>query len=359
MSQLPIRKAVQAISAYQGPRPLPESSDVVRLASNENPRGPSPNVINNLSVACVELNRYPDGPSTRLKSRLAERHGVSDQQVVIGNGSNDIIALTANAMLEPGVNAVFSDYSFAIYPLATQAAGAIARSAAATADYGHDLSAMKELVDADTRIVFVANPNNPTGTSVDSRELKKFVASLPETTVVFLDCAYSDYVDDPDYPDYCNWRDVHPGIVLSYTFSKAYGMASLRLGYGISNPELAATMHRLRQPFNVNAMAQMAGLLALDDPGYISETVAMNNSERERVARELGKIHSIKVYESQANFLMIKVADTTDADTVTEQLYRQGVLVRSLASYHLPQHLRVTIGTPEQNTVFLAAINTI
>jgi histidinol-phosphate aminotransferase len=327
--------------------------DIVKLASNENPRGPSPAVRAAIAAATEELCRYPDGNGFALKAALAARYAVAAEQIVLGNGSNDILELVTQAFLQPGDAAVYSRHAFAVYPLATQARGAHGIEVAALG-LGHDLAAMARAITPKTRVVFVANPNNPTGTWIPPAELEAFVATVPDDVVVVLDEAYNEYLEPQQQAASTEWIAAHPNLVVSRTFSKAYGLAALRIGYGIMHAKVADMLNRVRQPFNVNALAQAAALAALADGAYVEESRALNREgmrELENGLRRLG----LSWAPSHANFLLVEVGD---AGAVYARLLRQGVIVRPVANYGLPAWLRVTVGLPAENRRFLAALET-
>ncbi|WP_024327379.1 histidinol-phosphate transaminase [Thioalkalivibrio sp. AKL19] len=357
---------VQGLSPYQPGKPVAALerelgiTQAIKLASNENPLGPSPLAVEAGRAALAEAHVYPDGNGFELKARLAERHGVTPDQITLGNGSNEVLELIARTWLAPGRAAVFSAHAFAVYPLVTQAVGAEARVAPALAadhplqPFGHDLDAMRARVDEDVRVVFVANPNNPTGTWLDGRTLEAFVAAMPATTVVVVDEAYFEYVEEAGYPDTTRWLERYPNLVVTRTFSKIQGLAGLRLGYAVSSPEIADLLNRVRQPFNVNAIAQAAGLAALDDVEHVAKSVAINREGLRQVSaalRELG----LRVIPSVGNF----VTFDTDREPgpVYEALLREGVITRPVENYGLPGHLRVTVSTHEDNARFLAALH--
>lgn len=348
---------VQGLRPYQPGKPIAELereygvTDIVKLASNENPFGPSPRGLQALRAEAANIARYPDGNGFELKQAIARRHDVAPECVTLGNGSNDVLVLLAQAYLAPDLEAVYSRHAFAVYPIAVQGVGAVHREAAALpADsdqpWGHDLTAMAELVTPATRLVFIANPNNPTGTWLDAETLEAFVASLPEQTLAVVDEAYFEYVDKPGYPDTSRWIGRYPNLVVTRTFSKVYGLAGLRVGYALSHPGVADVLNRLRQPFNVNSLAQAAALAALGDVAHVEHSVAMNGRERERVAsacKQLGLV----VGPSACNFVLVGLQ--RNAAPVFEALLRRGVIVRPVDNYGLPDHLRISIGTPAEN----------
>ncbi len=326
--------------------------DVVKLASNENPLGPSPRVQKALEAHMPGLARYSDGSAFALRNRLAERFGMSPDCFTFGNGSNDVLDLLARCFLHPGMEAVFSEYAFAVYPISTQAVGATARVAPAR-NYGHDLDAMASLVNEKTRVVFIANPNNPTGTWLAEAPLKAFIAALPKHVVVVVDEAYLEYVQEPDYPDASRWLGEFPNLVVVRTFSKAYGLAGLRVGYGISHPDMANLLNRVRQPFNVNSLALAAAEAALQDQEHIHMSVDLNREGMGQLCNGLEAL-GLDYIPSVGNFVTVDLG--RPAGPVDQALLREGCIARPVANYGMPNHLRVTIGLPEENERFLAAL---
>jgi histidinol-phosphate aminotransferase len=350
---------VRRITPYLPGKPIGELArefglderDIVKLASNENPRGPGPAVRAAIAAATEELCRYPDGNGFELKAALAARYGVGAEQIVLGNGSNDILELATQAFLQPGDHAVYSRHAFAVYPLATKARGGIGIEVAAL-DLGHDLSSMRRAITSTTRIVFVANPNNPTGTWVPPAALETFIGSVPEDTLVVLDEAYNEYLPPARHAPSAAWVQKYPNLIVSRTFSKAYGLAALRIGYGIMHAKVADMLNRVRQPFNVNALAQAAALAALADGAYVEESRGLNDQGMRQLEAGLRAL-GIGYVPSHANFLLVEVGD---AGRIYQRLLQQGIIVRPVANYALPLHLRVTIGLPEENQRFLAAL---
>jgi histidinol-phosphate aminotransferase len=324
---------------------------IIKLASNENPRGPSPAVRAAIAAAVEELARYPDGNGFDLKAALAARHGVDAEQIVLGNGSNDVLELVTQAFLQPGDHAVYARHAFAVYPLATQARGGVGVEVP-TIGYDHDLPAMRRAITPATRVVFVANPNNPTGTWVPPAALEAFIATVPEDTLVVLDEAYNEYLAPEQRAPSAQWVAKYPNLVVSRTFSKAYGLAALRIGYGIMHAKVADMLNRVRQPFNVNALAQAAALAALGEPAYAEESRRINDAGMREVEAGLQAL-GVAFVPSHANFVLV---DVGDGGRVYQRLLAQGVIVRPVANYALPRHLRVTIGLPEENARFLAAL---
>ena len=349
---------VRAIAPYQPGKPTSElaremgieEKSIVKLASNENPRGIGPRTRAAIEAALGDLARYPDGNGFVLKDALSRRYGVAIESIVLGNGSNDVLELVAMAFLGVGSSAVYSQHSFAVYPLATQARGARGISVPAK-DYGHDLGAMAAAVAADTRVVFIANPNNPTGTFADYVGIEGFLKAVPGCIVV-LDEAYNEYLPPELRVDTVKWVKRYPNLVLTRTFSKAYGLAGLRVGYAMAHPLVADLMNRVRQPFNVNRVALTAAAAALDDMEFVARSYAENRTGLRRLeegARSLG----LEYIPSFGNFIAIRVGKAND---IFRRLLKRGVIVRPVAGYELPEHLRVTVGTPEENERFLTAL---
>jgi len=348
---------VQKLSPYVPGKPVDElarelnldPAGIVKLASNENPLGPSPKALAAIQAELSELTRYPDGNGFVLKQRLAQRYSVGVHQVTLGNGSNDILELVARAYLAPGLNAVFSEHAFAVYPIATQAVGAEGRAVAAKS-WGHDLDAMADAIDENTRVVFVANPNNPTGTWFDAAALGAFLARVPAHVLVVLDEAYIEYAEGQELPDGLAYLAEYPNLLVSRTFSKAYGLAALRVGYAISSPVIADVLNRVRQPFNVNSLALAAACAALDDVDYLAASRKANDAgiaQLERGFRQLG----LEWIPSRGNFIAVDFA--RDAAPINQALLREGVIVRPVAGYGMPTFLRVSIGTERENARFL------
>lgn len=356
-------EGVQGLQPYEPGKPMAELqreyglSEVIKLASNENPRGPAPAAVAAAREAAADVHRYPDGNGYALKQALAVHHGVAPETITLGNGSNDVLALVASTFLQPGREAVFSEHAFAVYPIVTAASGATARVAPALGPdtampYGHDLEGMAALVGDETRVVFVANPNNPTGTWVTRDALKEFLRGLPDHVIAVVDEAYCEYADDPAMPDVTEWLSAFPNLVVTRTFSKVHGLAGLRAGYSIAHPAVAELFNRVRQPFNMSACAQAAAEAAIGDPDYVRASVALNNEQRESLRERLSAM-GLTVLPSAGNFLCVHVGD---AAGVNEGLLRQGVIVRPVAGYGLPEWLRVTVGLPEENERFLEAL---
>ncbi|MGB0714034.1 MAG: histidinol-phosphate transaminase, partial [Gammaproteobacteria bacterium] len=302
---------VLGLHPYQPGKPLSELEreygirDAVKLASNENPLGPSTAVREALEHAVTDVPRYPDGNGFALKAALSARHGWEPSTITLGNGSNDVLDMVARAFLGPGREAVFSEHAFVVYPIATQAVGATARVAKAR-DHGHDLDAMAALVSDRTSVVFIANPNNPTGTWLRAAELEAFIAGLPDHVICVVDEAYFEYVDEPDYPDASQWLERFPRLIVTRTFSKAYGLAALRVGFGISHPDVADLLNRVRHPFNVNEFGLAAAVAALGDEAHLRDSVALNTRGRARLGAAFEGL-GLSAIESVGNFITVDV----------------------------------------------------
>lgn len=355
---------IQALQPYQPGKPLEELyreygiKNAIKLASNENPYGSGEKARVAAVAALTDPARYPDGNGFALKQALATWHNVSAARITLGNGSNDVLELIARVFLASGYNAVFSQHAFAVYPIVTQATGAQAHVSPALGldsdmPHGHDLDAMLKQVDGSTRVVFIANPNNPTGTWVDKGTLRNFMESVSDQVIVVVDEAYFEYVAEPDYPNTLLWIDEFPNLIVTRTFSKAYGLAGLRVGYSISHPEVADLLNRVRQPFNVNLAAQAAAVAALDDQQHIEMSVKANS---EGIALWSAALEDMGVdyIPTVGNFITVDVGQP--AGGVYEALLGQGVIVRPIGAYGLPNHLRITVGTSTENERALAAL---
>ena len=318
-------------------------AQAVKLASNENPYGPSPRAIEAAHAALDEVNRYPDGACFALRSALSERLSLAPEQLVFGCGADEVIELLAKALLGPGDECVFAWPSFAMYPIVVKGMGATPVQVPLDRDWVHDLSAMARAVTDRTRLVFVCNPNNPTGTSVGAEAFEGFAASLPDSVVLVVDEAYVDFARRADWPDALAAVRRRPGTLVLRTFSKILGLAGLRIGYGVTDPELADYLQRARHPFNVNRLAEVAAVAALDDTEHLERTVRNNTEGAEYLARELGAL-GVEVWPTDANFVLAKTGED-----VHERLLREGVIVRPLAAFGMPAHVRISIGLPEEN----------
>ena len=353
------RAGISDLAPYQPGKPIEELerelglTGVVKLASNENPLGPSPAVIRALTAGLAALGRYPDGSAFLLKNRLQTFTGMVPARLTIGNGSNEVLELLARVYLSPGREAIVSEHSFVVYPLVTRSQGA-ALTVIPAKDYGQDLAATLAAISDRTAMVFIANPNNPTGTWLTRFELVSFLDQVPDRVIVVLDEAYYEYAcDEDDCPDGLSLVDQYHNLVVTRTFSKVYGLAGLRVGYAVSNPEIADLMNRVRQPFNVNAMSLVAAMTALDDQAHVHKSVQLNQQGLGCLMAACGAL-GLDYIPSRGNFLTINLG--RDAMPVYEALLRAGVIVRPVGGYGLPHHLRVTTGLAEENTRFINSL---
>ncbi len=350
---------VRAIAPYQPGKPISElarelglkEESIVKLASNENPLGASPKALEAMHAALDEVARYPDGNGFELRMALSEKYEVAAERIVLGNGSNDVLEMAAHAFLAPGATAVYSQHAFAVYPLATQATGATGIEVPAR-DFGHDLDAMARAIRKDTRVVFVANPNNPTGTWQAPDAVHAFLRKIPADVLLVLDEAYNEYLDSKLASASLKWLQEFPNLVVSRTFSKAYGLAGLRVGFAFAHPQVADLMNRVRQPFNVSNIAQSAAVAALADQDFVQRSRAHNAQEMRTVTAGLKRL-GLTWIPSFANFVSFKVPKASE---VYQCLLGQGVIVRPITGYGMPEYLRVTVGTGAENSRFLAAL---
>lgn len=363
---------VQKLQPYIPGKPIDELereygvTHAVKVASNENPLGPSPKVASQLAKlisAPSVLSRYPDGNGFVLKNKIAEKLAVSvsqitASQITLGNGSNDVLELLARAFAGPGDEVIFSQYAFAVYPIVTQAVGATAVITEAL-DWGNDLSAILNAISDKTRLIFIANPNNPTGTCLAAADLKDFINKVPEDVLIIVDEAYEEYAVHPEsgfsdsYLSVLSWLDEHPNLVVTRTFSKAYGLAGLRVGYALSSLEVADVLNRIRQPFNNNSLALVAATIALDDQAYLQQVVDLNWQGMQFLTRGFSQA-GLSYIPSAGNFVCVLTGQDT-AENYEKLLY-QGVITRPLANYQMPDHLRITVGTMEENQRLISAL---
>jgi histidinol-phosphate aminotransferase len=348
---------VRAISPYQPGKPITELArqmgipveKIVKLASNENPLGMSPKARKAVEAAISGIERYPD--QFDLIKAVAGHCGVTPSQVVLGNGSNDVLDLIARVFLAPGRSAVFAQHAFAVYPLATLSTGAELIATPAK-NYGHDLAAMRAAIRPDTRIVWIANPNNPTGNFLPYPEVRSFLEAVPQDVVVVLDEAYNEYLPPAERVDTAGWIKDFPNLVVTRTFSKIYGLAGLRVGYALASAEVVDLMNRIRQPFNVNNLAIAAAVAALDDHLFVAESYELNRCGMEQIVAGLKRL-GLEHIPSHGNFVTFRAGDGA---AVNQKLLQQGVIVRPIGGYGLPEWLRVTIATEAENARFLEAL---
>jgi histidinol-phosphate aminotransferase len=349
---------VQQLIPYKAGKPIDELerelglTRIIKLASNENPLGSGKKALLAIQAALPALALYPDGSGFMLKQALAEKYAVDMSQITLGNGSNEILELVARAFLTPEHEVIFSQHAFAVYPLVTQAVGATAVVVPAL-NYGHDLDAMLQAVTEKTRLVFIANPNNPTGTLLSQASLEYFIGALPDTCVCVLDEAYFEFVSSVESINSIDWLKKHPNLLITRTFSKAYGLAGLRIGYGLSSPQLADILNRVRQPFNNNTLALVAAEAALTDDEHLQQTITVNALGMQQLTDGFKKL-GLEWIPSAGNFVLVDLKQA--GHPVYDSLLRKGVIVRPVGNYELPNHLRISIGTAAENQLFLQAL---
>ncbi len=354
---LKIRDRVETTPLYKPGLPIElvarekglNPADIIKLASNENPLGPSPKAVTAMQAALTELHRYPDGGAWELSGKLSQKLGVTRDQIILGNGSNEIIEFLGQAFLQPGTNVIMGEFPFVVYPLVTHHFGAEARKIPMPG-LKHDLPAMLDAVDENTRLICVASPNNPTPYHNTHAEILHCVENLPEHVVFCFDGAYLEYLNEA--PDLLNLIQQKPNVIILRTFSKIYGLGGLRLGYAYSSPELIAVLQRTRQPFNVSSVAQAGGIGALDDTEFVNRSKAINDAGIEQISAALGN-RSIEYHRGETNFMLVKVPGVSD---VCESLLEKGVIVRSMANFGLDDMFRVSIGVKSENEKFLECL---
>ncbi len=356
---------VQQLTPYQPGKPVEELerelgiSDSIKLASNENPLGPSPLALDAIKKISSSINYYPDGGGFDLSNKLAQKHQFDASSITLGNGSNDILELVTRAFLTPQHSAVFSEHSFAVYPIVVQAVGARANIAKAFAEdhesmpLGHDPDALLSQIDNSTRIIFIANPNNPTGTWLTPSVLEALFDKIADNIIIVLDLAYTEYMDEKIKPPIKLWLEKFPNLVVTQTFSKVYALAGLRIGYSMSNPEIADVLNRVRQPFNTNMLAQAAAIASLDDVDHVAKSVAMNNAGKTFLQEAFAEM-GLDSLPTMGNFISVNVKQ--DGLALYDKLLQKGVIVRPVANYAMPEYLRITIGTQQQNERFIEAL---
>ena len=350
-------KGIMGLKPYEPGRPIEQTQKelgldrIIKLASNENPLGISPKALAVISNP-TDLNRYPDGNATKFKEKVSSVNNIKPSMVTVGNGSNDLIEFVAKCFLTEGDNAIYSQHGFAIYPLAIQAAGAKAIKAKAK-NWGHDLSLMKDLIDENTKIIFLATPNNPTGTVIQTEEIKSFLKEVPSNIALFVDQAYFEYLEDEKYKVPYELVEDFPNLIISRSFSKAHGLAALRLGYSVSSEEISNYFNRVRQPFNANSLALAAGIEAIDDKDHIFKSVEINKKGLEKVKKAF-KYYGFEFIESYGNF--ISFDSKIDSDLSFDFFLKKGIILRSLKVYEMPTFLRVSIGLEEEIEIFLEVL---
>jgi histidinol-phosphate aminotransferase len=354
---------VRAIAPYLGGKPIAEvarefgleEASIVKLASNENPSGMPESAKRAMLAAMAEIARYPDSNGYDLKAALSAKFDVPAEWLTLGNGSNDILELAAHALVQPGEAVIYSEYSFAVYPLATQAVGGRAIVVPAK-HYGHDLAAMADAITADTKLIFIANPNNPTGTFIPAAEIEAFLKRVPQQVVVVLDQAYNEFLAPELQFDATVWIKRFPNLLLSRTFSKAYGLAGLRIGFGVAQPGISDLLNRVRQPFNVNSLAQAAAIAALADESFLQLSARVNADGYRQLTAAFEAL-GLEYLPSFGNFVLVRVGSDDQAGArVNLALLKQGVIVRPVGNYGLPQWLRVSVGLQAENATFIDAL---
>jgi histidinol-phosphate aminotransferase len=346
---------VAGLQPYQPGKPIDELqrelglNEIIKLASNENPLGPSQRVLESIA-ATKDLSRYPDGNGFKLKQALANKHNIAKDCITLGNGSNDILEMVARAFVTSEHQVIYAQHSFAVYPIVTQAVGAEHVVVQAN-DWGHDLPAMLAAVTDKTRLMFIANPNNPTGTWVDSACLRNLLENIPEHVIVLVDEAYFEYAtNEKNYPDSSLWLSDFNNLIITRTFSKAYGLAGLRVGYGMSHPDIANLLNRVRQPFNNNSLALVAAETALQDGQYIERSIEVNHAGMRQLIQGFDNL-GLKFIPSMGNFICVDFEQP--AEEIYRALLKAGVIVRPVTNYGMPNHLRISIGLESENTRFI------
>jgi histidinol-phosphate aminotransferase len=353
---------IRAIAPYQGGKPISElaremglnEADIIKLASNENPLGISPKAQMAIDEAVHDIARYPDGNSFELRKAVSEKFGVAHNQIVFGNGSNDILELAARAFLTSTSEAIYSQHAFAVYPLVTQAVGATGVVVPAK-DFAHDLDGFLNVITPKTKLIFIANPNNPTGTLIKRHALESFIHAAPSHALIVLDEAYDEYLNTENKSQAIDWLAKFPNLIISRTFSKAYGLAGLRIGFGLMHADVADMLNRVRQPFNVNSIAQAAAVASLADDDFVARSYALNQAGMAQLTQGFAKLE-LEYVPSYANFVSFKVENAAE---VNQKLLQNGVIVRPIANYEMPDYLRVSIGLFSENARFLEVLKQI
>ena len=356
-----VNKGILDLSPYKPGKPIEDLErelgikNAIKLASNENPLGPSPLVIDAVTKVLNGTHRYPDGNALRLKECLSNKFKVDIDNLTIGNGSNDIIEFIARSFLSNGDSAIYSEHAFAVYPLVVQAVGAEGIEVPAI-EYGHDLEGMKKAVKENTKLVFLANPNNPTGTFLRPREIESFLGDLDKNIIVLLDQAYFDYSSYSNEDIGFELVNKHPNLIISRSFSKAYGLAGFRVGYSVSSPEIADFLNRVRQPFNTNSLALVAAEVALSDENHLKKSLEINLDQKTFLMNGLKNL-GYRCIPSEGNFISFNCIE--DGEGLFKSLLNEGVIVRTLGVYGMSTYLRVTVGLPEENSIFIDKLSTL
>lgn len=349
------KKNIEEIQPYEPGKPIEDVErelgikNIIKLASNENPLGPPESVVNDLKNFLEKVHLYPDGGTWHLREKLSEKLGIEKEEILVGNGSNEIIEFIVEGFVNPGDEVLSSEKTFLVYPLVTQAIGGLYKTAPLTKDWKYDLKALAGLVSAKTKVIFVANPNNPTGTYVNKRELESFLDSVPNDVIVCLDEAYFDFAEAEDYPNGIDYIK-RGNVIILRTFSKSYGLAGLRIGYGVADKEIIGYLKKISQPFNANAMAQRAATVALDDEEYLKKSKEIVSEGKKYLYGQLKRL-GLEYIPSETNFILFNVGRS--AQDVFGKLLKSGVIVRAMTAYELPEYIRVSVGLEEENKKFI------
>jgi histidinol-phosphate aminotransferase len=354
------KESVLSIKPYEPGKPIEEvarelnipESDIIKMASNENPLGPSPLGIQAIKESADRVNLYPDGGCYYLKNDLAEHLNVKPDNLIIGNGSNEVLQIIADTFVKSDEEVIYAKQAFVVYTLATKVAGATAVTVPLK-NYAHDLDAMADKITDRTKVIFIANPNNPTGTTITADQVDQFMKKVPEDVLVVFDEAYYEYVERSDYPQTLNYVRDDKAVITLRTFSKIYGLAGLRVGYGISRPDIIEVMNKVRQPFNVSSVAQAAARASLRDKDHVARSVKMNREGREYLYAELRRM-GLDFVPSETNFILVHL--DRPGSEVMSQMFKERVIVRSMIGYEFPNSIRVTVGTPEQNKRLISSL---
>ncbi len=356
-----LNPGISQLNPYEPGRPIERViedygiTNAIKLASNENPLGPSPKAKTVLGDLANDLHLYPDGSGEELRNAIGKKEGVHENEIILGNGSNDIIDLCARAFLNYSTSAVASKHAFIVYKIVTQASGSRLIEVP-TVNWSHDLEGFTKSIDSDTRVRFIANPNNPTGTYNSHREVKQLMKSISNDILVVLDCAYFEYVTELDYVKPIELLKEFNNIMITKSFSKIQGLASLRIGYGLSSPKTIEALNRIRQPFNTNYVAQKLALASLNDNDHIKRSLELNNYQKDKTFDNLINL-GLEVIPSSGNFLSF--TGNFNSINIFERLMQRGIIIRPIDLYDMPNYLRVTIGTEEENTLFLNTLSTL
>ena len=359
MNSIVIPDYINLIHPYEGGKPIKELArelnipecNIVKLASNENPLGISPKAKKAIEDNVQEVSRYPDGNAYYLKQAINKKFNIAKSQIILGNGSNDILELVARTFLSVNDEAIYSEHAFAVYSLVVQAVGAKGIEVPAN-NYAHNLDQFLSAINEKTKVIYIANPNNPTGTLIDKSTLRSFLDDVPNNVVVVLDEAYDEYLNDNLKSEAFGWTAKYENLLISRSFSKAYGLAGLRLGYGVSSSHLIEVMNRIRQPFNVNNLAQIAAIASLDDDDFIVTSKKINNTGMQQITTAFSSL-GIDFIKSYGNFIAFKFKDEQTAMMYYQHLLKNGIIVRSIANYKMPEFLRVSIGLELENDKFI------